>query len=147
MVRNSPATIALAAIQIACAAIVFFFLGLIQLVTVVFGGTGNVEPGLVLVLLKSGLYMVAGLSLLRRERFALILAYIAAVVAITDGVVATVRNSFSNATMAFLVFHVIYLVWFIYIRKSWLQEANASSQASRRAASLESLGDSWPKSG
>jgi hypothetical protein len=126
MGRNSPVTIVLAVIQVLGAAIVFFFLGLIQLVMVVFGGTGNVSLGMVLILLKSGLYIIAGLSLVSRKRFGLILAYIAAAVAITDGVLSIIRDSSSNSTMAFLAFHVIYLAWFIHIRKSWLQQPATS---------------------
>jgi hypothetical protein len=131
MGRNSLVTMVLALIQILVSGALLGYLLIVHGVLVLFNGTGDLllSRGLVLFFLRYSFYIFTGLSLIvLRNKFALILAYVAAIIAMAD----ISQHPVSAVTMAILVFHLIYLVWFIWISDSYFEKPTETSPASNR---------------
>jgi hypothetical protein len=126
MHRNSLITMLLALIQVLVSGALLGYLLIVHGVLALFSGTGDYElsRSATLIILRYSFYILTGLTLIfLRNKFALILAYVSAIIAMAD----ICNQPFNVASTAILIFYVVYLVWFVWISDSYFEKPEDGS--------------------
>jgi hypothetical protein len=114
MKRTSPVSVLLALLQLAGATLALVVTGGFQFIFVLFGGVDNLATGMLLLVVKFLVYIIAAISVLASRPWALWLACLAGLIGVASGMVALIKEGFQQPSVAYLAFHAMYLSWFAY---------------------------------
>ena len=123
MKKASPISILFALLQLIGSVLGGFFPVIIQFVTVLFGGIDNLSAGLLLLVAKFLLYIIAAVLVLARMPWAPSIACLAGTVGVLSGVTSLTKSQLGQPGLAHLTFHVMYLSWFTYLLVQQRREA------------------------
>ncbi len=123
MKKASPISILFALLQLSGSVLGGFFPVIIQFVTVLFGGIDNLSAGLLLLVAKFLLYIIAAVLVLARRPWAPWIACLAGTTGVLSGITSLTKSQLGQPGLAYLAFHVMSLSWFTYLLVQQRREA------------------------
>ena len=115
MKRNSLITTLLAGLLVAGGLAGLLTSGGVQLILFVFEGKASIATGMLILLAKFAFYCITGIMILMKRNLGFHFAYVSGLVGIMSGLWNIVRDGWGQPQLTYLLFHGIFLGWFIAI--------------------------------
>ena len=145
MKKTSPVSIVLAVLQLVGSTLALLVSGGLQFIFVLFGGVDNLDTGMLLLVLRFLVYIIAAISVLVRRPWAVWIACLAGTIGVLTGITVLMKSGLQQPGLAYLAFHAMYLSWFtfqlIQNKKDEAEQSHAEATSTTAPSAVSEASD------